>query len=124
MLLVGFGLDDDEKIVEQMADKVLNLRVCDDADGKMNLSIRDVGGEILSVSQFTLYADASRGRRPSFTSACPPQKATLLYDYFNEQLRKSGLNVQTGIFQTEMDVELINSGPITIILDSDIILKR
>lgn len=124
MLLVGFGQNDDEKIVEQMADKVLNLRVCDDENGKMNLSIKDVGGDILSVSQFTLYADASRGRRPSFTDACPPQRATVLYDYFNEQLKKSELNIKTGIFQTEMDVDLINSGPITIILDSDIVLKR
>ncbi len=124
MLLVGFGLNDDESIVDQMADKVLRLRVCDDANGKMNLSILDTQGEILSISQFTLYADASKGRRPSFTDACPPQKATELYDHFNDELRKSGLNIQTGIFQSEMDVELINSGPITIILDSDVILKK
>ena len=124
LLLVGFGLNDDESIAEQMADKVLKLRVCDDSNGKMNLSILDIQGEILSISQFTLYADASKGRRPSFTDACPPQLATKLYDHFNDELSKSGLNIQTGIFQAEMDVELINSGPITIILDSDIILKK
>ena len=124
MLLVGFGLNDDENIVNQMADKVLRLRVCDDANGKMNLSILDTQGEILSISQFTLYADASKGRRPSFTDACPPQIATKLYDHFNDELGKSGLNIQTGIFQSEMDVQLINSGPITIILDSDVILKK
>ncbi len=124
LLLVGFGLNDDESIAEQMADKVLKLRVCDDSNGKMNLSILDIQGEILSISQFTLYADASKGRRPSFTDACPPQLATKLYDHFNDELRKSELNIQTGIFQAEMDVELINSGPITIILDSDIILKK
>ena len=124
LLLVGFGLNDDESIAEQMADKVLKLRVCDDSNGKMNLSILDIQGEILSISQFTLYADASKGRRPSFTDACPPQLASKLYDHFNDELRKSELNIQTGIFQAEMDVELINSGPITIILDSDIILKK
>lgn len=124
LLLVGFGLNDDESIAEQMADKVLKLRVCDDSNGKMNLSILDIQGEILSISQFTLYADASKGRRPSFTDACPPQLATKLYDHFNDELSKSGVNIQTGIFQAEMDVELINSGPITIILDSDIILKK
>lgn len=124
LLLVGFSNNDDENIVELMTQKLLNLRICDDSDGKMNLSIIDTKGEILSVSQFTLYADASKGRRPSFIEACNPERAVQLYDYFNDNLRKSGLKVETGKFRAEMDVQLVNSGPITIMLDSDIIIKR
>ena len=124
LLLVGFSNNDDENIVELMTQKLLNLRICDDSDGKMNLSIIDTKGEILSVSQFTLYADASKGRRPSFIDACNPERAVQLYDYFNDKLRKSGLKVETGKFRAEMDVQLVNSGPITIMLDSDIIIKR
>lgn len=124
LLLVGFSNNDDENIVELMTQKLLNLRICDDSDGKMNLSIIDTKGELLSVSQFTLYADASKGRRPSFIDACNPERAVQLYDYFNDNLRKSGLKVETGKFRAEMDVQLVNSGPITIMLDSDIIIKR
>lgn len=124
LLLVGFSNNDDENIVELMTQKLLNLRICDDSDGKMNLSIIDTKGELLSVSQFTLYADASKGRRPSFIDACNPERAVQLYDYFNDKLRKSGLKVETGKFRAEMDVQLVNSGPITIMLDSDIIIKR
>ena len=124
MLLVGFSNNDDENIVELMTQKLLNLRICDDSDGKMNLSIIDTKGELLSVSQFTLYADSSKGRRPSFIEACNPERAVQLYDYFNDNLRKSGLKVETGKFRAEMDVQLVNSGPITIMLDSDIIIKR
>ena len=124
LLLVGFSNNDDENIVELMTQKLLNLRICDDSDGKMNLSIIDTKGEILSVSQFTLYADSSKGRRPSFIEACNPDRAVQLYDYFNDNLRKSGLKVETGKFRAEMDVQLVNSGPITIMLDSDIIIKR
>ena len=124
LLLVGFSNNDDEDIVELMTQKLLNLRICDDSDGKMNLSIIDTKGEILSVSQFTLYADSSKGRRPSFIEACNPERAVQLYDYFNDKLRKSGLKVETGKFRAEMDVQLVNSGPITIMLDSDIIIKR
>lgn len=124
LLLVGFSNNDDENIVELMTQKLLNLRICDDSDGKMNLSIIDTKGEILSVSQFTLYADSSKGRRPSFIEACNPERAVQLYDYFNDKLRKSGLKVETGKFRAEMDVQLVNSGPITIMLDSDIIIKR
>ncbi|MDD6640164.1 MAG: D-aminoacyl-tRNA deacylase [Erysipelotrichaceae bacterium] len=124
LLLVGFSNNDDENIVELMTQKLLNLRICDDSDGKMNLSIIDTKGEILSVSQFTLYADSSKGRRPSFIDACNPERAVQLYDYFNDKLRKSGLKVETGKFRAEMDVQLVNSGPITIMLDSDIIIKR
>ena len=124
LLLVGFSNNDDENTVELMTQKLLNLRICDDSDGKMNLSIIDTKGEILSVSQFTLYADSSKGRRPSFIEACNPERAVQLYDYFNDNLRKSGLKVETGKFRAEMDVQLVNSGPITIMLDSDIIIKR
>lgn len=124
LLLVGFSNNDDENIVELMTQKLLNLRICDDSDGKMNLSIIDTKGELLSVSQFTLYADVSKGRRPSFIEACNPERAVQLYDYFNDNLRKSGLKVETGKFRAEMDVQLVNSGPITIMLDSDIIIKR
>ena len=124
LLLVGFSNNDDENIVELMTQKLLNLRICDDSDGKMNLSIIDTKGELLSVSQFTLYADSSKGRRPSFIEACNPERAVQLYDYFNDKLRKSGLKVETGKFRAEMDVQLVNSGPITIMLDSDIIIKR
>ena len=124
LLLVGFSNNDDENIVELMTQKLLNLRICDDSDGNMNLSIIDTKGEILSVSQFTLYADSSKGRRPSFIEACNPERAVQLYDYFNDNLRKSGLKVETGKFRAEMDVQLVNSGPITIMLDSDIIIKR
>ena len=124
LLLVGFSNNDDENLVELMTQKLLNLRICDDSDGKMNLSIIDTKGEILSVSQFTLYADSSKGRRPSFIDACNPERAVQLYDYFNDNLRKSGLKVETGKFRAEMDVQLVNSGPITIMLDSDIIIKR
>ena len=124
LLLVGFSNNDDENIVELMTQKLLNLRICDDSDGKMNLSIIDTKGEILSVSQFTLYADSSKGRRPSFIEACNPERAVQLYDYFNDKLRKRGLKVETGKFRAEMDVQLVNSGPITIMLDSDIIIKR
>ena len=124
LILVGFSNNDDENIVELMTQKLLNLRICDDSDGKMNLSIIDTKGELLSVSQFTLYADASKGRRPSFIDACNPERAVQLYDYFNDNLRKSGLKVETGKFRAEMDVQLVNSGPITIMLDSDIIIKR
>ena len=124
LLLVGFSNNYDENIVELMTQKLLNLRICDDSDGKMNLSIIDTKGELLSVSQFTLYADSSKGRRPSFIDACNPERAVQLYDYFNDNLRKSGLKVETGKFRAEMDVQLVNSGPITIMLDSDIIIKR
>lgn len=118
MVLVGFTLDDNKQIIEKMANKLAKLRVFDDPDGKMNLSIYDVGGKILSISQFTLYADASKGNRPSFTNAMPGSDSIKLYQYFNEYLRTLNLEVEEGIFGADMKIDLLNDGPVTIILDS------
>lgn len=122
MILVGIGLDDDKTIVEKLAVKVSKLRIFDDENGKMNLSIFDVEGTILSISQFTLYADASKGNRPSFTNALSGDKAKELYLYFNECLRNLNLHVEEGIFGADMKIDLLNDGPVTIILDSKEIL--
>lgn len=119
LLLVGMTHTDTKEIVEKMADKVANLRVFEDEQGKLNLSIDQIKGAILSISQFTLYADCKKGRRPSFIEAARPQQANELYIYFNEQLSDKNIQVETGVFQTEMNVELTNQGPVTIILDSD-----
>ena len=118
MLLVGFGLDDTIEKVKKMAYKVANLRIFPDSNDKLNLSIKDVCGKILSISQFTLYGDASHGNRPSFTNALNPNDATKLYDLFNEKLSKL-LHVETGIFGSDMKVEIYNDGPVTIMLDSN-----
>lgn len=123
MVLVGMGLEDDELIVERMANKLSKLRVFDDGEGKMNLSLYDVGGSILSISQFTLYADAAKGNRPSFVNALRGEEATKLYDYFNKCLRDLGLTVETGIFGADMAIKLWNDGPVTIILDSKELFK-
>lgn len=120
VLLVGMTHEDTEADVKWMADKVANLRIFEDESGKMNHSISDVGGQLLSVSQFTLYGDCRKGRRPNFMAAARPEQAEQLYDLFNETLRSTGLVVETGRFGAMMDVELVNSGPITLILDSRI----
>ena len=101
-----------------LANKVSNLRVFEDAAGKMNLSIRETGGKVLSISQFTLYADTKKGRRPSFTNAADPKSAEKLYHYFNQQLVELGIDVETGVFGASMEVDFVNDGPVTIILDS------
>ena len=119
MILVGFGLNDDKSIVEKMAEKVSKLRIFEDEDGKINKSIFDVNGKILSISQFTLYADCKKGNRPSFTNALGGDKAIELYKYFNECLRKLNLEVEEGKFGADMKIELLNDGPVTIILDSE-----
>ena len=118
LLLVGVAPTDDEQIVSKMADKIVGLRINEDSNGKMNLSIKDVNGDILSISQFTLYANCRKGRRPSFDEAAKPAFANEMYELFNEKLKGLGCKVETGIFQSEMKVNLINDGPVTIVLDS------
>lgn len=117
MILVGFTEGDNFDTIKYMADKVVNLRVFDDENGIMNKSLLDKSYSILSVSQFTLYGDASKGRRPSYVNALNGSLAKPLYDKFNEELRKYGVEVETGIFGADMKVELINDGPITIMLE-------
>ena len=123
VLLVGFTEGDNEKIIDKMINKILNLRIFEDENGKMNLSILDICGSILSISQFTLYANSTEGRRPSFTEALNPIEATKLYDIFNQKL-KSQIHTETGIFGADMKVEIYNDGPVTIILDSKEICKN
>lgn len=119
LVLLGVSSADAESDADYLVDKIVSLRVFDDADGKMNLSLLDVKGEMLVVSQFTLYGDTRRGRRPSFITAAPPEKANDLYEYFVAELRERVEKVETGRFQAMMDVELVNDGPVTIILDSE-----
>lgn len=118
LLLVGVGRGDDERDATWMAEKVSGLRIFENEPGKMNLSVVEVGGGILSVSQFTLYGDCRKGRRPSFVDAAPPDAARELYETFNDLLRAKGLKVETGVFGAMMEVELVNDGPVTLIVDS------
>ncbi|KAB2338679.1 D-tyrosyl-tRNA(Tyr) deacylase [Cytobacillus depressus] len=118
VLLVGVTHEDKDEDAAFLAEKIANLRVFEDDNGKMNLSILDKGGEILSVSQFTLYGDCRKGRRPNFMDAAKPEQALNLYDTFNAYLREKGLKVETGEFGAMMDVQLINDGPVTLIIDS------
>jgi D-tyrosyl-tRNA(Tyr) deacylase len=118
LLLVGFGKDDNERDIEYMAKKVMNLRIFSDKDGKMNLNIKNIGGQILSVSQFTLYANTRKGNRPGFDLSAGPEKAKQYWQRFNDLLRGGGIDVREGIFGAHMGVELINDGPVTIWLDS------
>ena len=118
MVLIGVRVEDTEKDVRYMADKVPNLRIFEDAEDKMNLSLKDVGGEILAVSQFTLYGDARGGRRPSFITAARPEAANELYEQLVASWREQGIHVETGRFRTHMEVGLVNDGPVTILLDS------
>ncbi len=118
VLLVGITHEDDAAIVRKMADKIAGLRIFEDAEGKMNLDICQFGGSILSISQFTLYGDCRKGRRPNFLKAAKPDVAESLYEQFNSCLRDNQLHVETGQFGAMMDVQLTNDGPVTIILDS------
>jgi len=119
VILLGIGRDDTSAVAVGVAEKVANLRIFEDDQGKMNRSLLDAGGSALVVSQFTLYGDARGQRRPSFIAAAPPEQAKKLYEEFSEALRRLGVNVATGVFQAMMSVELVNEGPVTILLDSD-----
>jgi D-tyrosyl-tRNA(Tyr) deacylase len=118
LVLLGVGAGDTRAEADYLAEKTIGLRIFEDAGGKMNLSVAEVGGALLVVSQFTLYGDARRGKRPSFDAAAPPEQARELYEYFVEKVRATGLRSETGRFQETMQVELVNEGPVTILLDS------
>lgn len=119
LILLGIGNDDKEEDVYLLAEKIRNLRIFDDENHLMNLSLQDINGEIMVVSQFTLYGDCRKGRRPSFSSAAPPERAKDLYEKFINYLSEKGERVKTGIFQAYMNVELSNDGPVTLIIDSE-----
>jgi len=119
VVLVGIGRADRPQVADRMLEKLLGLRIFPDQDGKMNRSVVDIQGELLLISQFTLYADCRRGRRPAFTSAAPPDQASDLFAHCVRRAAVSGLNTQTGIFAADMQVTLTNDGPVTILLDSD-----
>ena len=118
LVLLGVARDDSEDDARYLAGKVLNLRVFDDAEGRMNLSVSESGGSLLVVSQFTLYGDVRRGRRPSWSEAAPPEPARWLYEFFVAEARRRGARVETGSFRSMMEVELVNDGPVTILVDS------
>jgi len=118
LILLGVSGEDTEAEADYLAEKIVGLRIFEDQDGKMNLDVRQIGGNLLVVSQFTLYGDVRRGKRPSFDAAARPELANRLYEYFVERIRATGLHCQTGRFQAMMQVELVNDGPVTILLDS------
>jgi D-tyrosyl-tRNA(Tyr) deacylase len=118
LVLLGVGQDDTEADASYLAEKVAGLRIFEDTEGKMNRSVTDVGGAVLAVSQFTLFGDVRKGKRPSFDAAARPERARALYEHFVERIRATGLRCETGRFQEMMEVELINQGPVTILLDS------
>ncbi len=119
VVLLGIGRGDNEAAADYLVDKVVGLRIFEDSDGKMNLDVTQAGGAVLVVSQFTLHGDVRRGKRPSFDAAARPEEARRLYEYFVQQVRSKGLCCETGRFQEMMDVELVNAGPVTILLDSE-----
>jgi D-tyrosyl-tRNA(Tyr) deacylase len=119
LVLLGVGTGDTADDARYMAGKIARLRIFSDSQGKMNLDVQEVGGGILAVSQFTLYGDCRRGRRPSFSQAAPPQTAEELYEEFVRELKQLGVPVATGVFQAHMDVELVNDGPVTLIVSSE-----
>ena len=118
VVLLAVGNADGESDADYLADKIVGLRIFEDESGKMNLAVSDIRGEVLVVSQFTLYGDVRRGKRPSYDQAAPPQQARELYEYFVERIRATGLVCETGRFQETMQVELVNDGPVTVLLDS------
>ncbi len=119
-LLVGFRPGDTSESAAKLAKKVVELRIFEDDDGKMNRSVTDIGGELLVISQFTLYGDTRKGRRPSFTGTMPPAEAEVMYDHLITLLKNSGLKVETGVFGAKMEVEIINDGPVTFILEDEL----
>jgi len=119
LVLLGVSKADNESAADYIVEKIVGLRIFEDAEGKMNLSVQDSGGAVRVVSQFTLYGDVRRGRRPSLDAAARPDEAKRLYEYFVGKVRAAGLHCETGQFQAMMEVELVNSGPVTIILDSE-----
>ena len=119
LVLLGIARCDDQAAADHLAEKIAGLRIFDDAAGKMNLSVKEAGGAVLAVSQFTLYGDVRRGKRPSFDAAAPPEHAKQLYEYFLSRIRAHGLRCESGVFQAMMQVELVNDGPVTILLDSE-----
>ena len=118
MVLLGVGQEDSDQDIEYLVEKIINLRIFEDNNGKLNLSLLDTGGELLVVSQFTLYGDCRKGRRPSYDKAARPENAKVLYETFVERCKSYGVNTQTGIFQAEMLVDISNDGPVTLLLDS------
>ena len=118
MLLVGVEEGDDKSDAEWLAKKILDLRIFSDSEGKMNLSVKDISGDVLCISQFTLLAEYKKGNRPSFIKAARPEMAVDLFEYFKELIKNSGLKVESGIFGADMKVELLNNGPVTIVMDS------
>ena len=119
LVLVGFTNTDTSKEIDYMVDKIINLRIFDDDNGVMNRSLKDINGSILSVSQFTLYADTSHGRRPSYTKALNGDRAIILYEEFNRKIKEADINIETGIFGANMEVSLINDGPVSIIIERE-----
>ena len=119
VILLGVGQDDNEKDAEYLAGKIINLRIFEDKEGKMNLSAKDINGQILVIPQFTLYGDCKKGRRPSFISAALPERAEKLYEYFVRCIKNYGLKIENGEFQAMMLVKIYNDGPVTILLDSE-----
>ncbi|MFP5264892.1 MAG: D-aminoacyl-tRNA deacylase [Blastocatellia bacterium] len=118
LALLGVARDDGNEDADYLSEKIVNLRIFNDAEGRMNRSLSDAGGALLVVSQFTLYGDVRRGRRPSYIDAAEPEKANALYEYFVARVRARGVRVETGVFQAMMQVSLVNDGPVTILLDS------
>jgi D-tyrosyl-tRNA(Tyr) deacylase len=124
LVLLGIGKNDQEEDIHWMTDKLIHLRIFEDQQGKMNHSLSEIGGEILLVSQFTLYGDCRKGRRPNFEEAAPVEKARFLYERMLETLKRKGVLVQSGVFQAKMEVELVNDGPVTLLLETPIAPKR
>lgn len=118
LVLLGVGVDDTQKDADFLAEKIINLRIFEDDHGKMNISLKDINGQLMVVSQFTLLGDCRKGRRPSYVKAARPEKANELYEYFVEKAGSLGIETKTGVFQAMMDVSLVNSGPVTLILDT------